>query len=234
MEYHVDPGELCFYNILKRANLTLDVIVTVLREYDPGDKTPCVTFYSAGPTGDEISIPYYIKTSLPENHPYYDPENPDEQYVTKFGLRTTIPGSITLHIWADSKPEKDSLIYQVRKALKKAMMNDYYQCSNYDYNTDKCKTTKNTCDAIDSLGNVCPYESIIDINDPNYRNPSNALVDSDVHGLIIQTPQSIDELGVIPEVYHSSILITYNRYEYYMRDTAPLCAFEDDSEGETL
>lgn len=234
MEHHVDPGELCFYKILKRANLTLDVPVTVLVEYDPQDKTPCVTFYSAGPTGDEISVPYYDKTSLPEDHPYYDSNSPDEQYMTRFGIRTTVPGSITLHIWGNDKSEKDSLIYQVRKAIKKAMMNDYYQCSNYDYNTDKCKTINDTCDGISNLGKICPFENVTDVDDSNYRNPSNAFNDNDIHGLVIQNPQSLDELGVIPEVYHSSILITYKRYEYYMRDTAPLCAFKDDSDEETL
>lgn len=231
-ELRPNESKLAFYKLLKRANLTLDVPVEIMIGYEPKDATPCITMYDAG-TGNETNYYYYRKTTLPKNHPHYDPAHPNELYITERVLHTVLYGAISLHIWGNNTPQKDSLIYQVRLAIKKIFMGDYSQCTNYD--NGNCKTTGKTCDAISvknayGISNMCPYLDVIDINDPNYRNPDDAFGEHNMHGFEIGHPQDLDELGVVPEVYHSSILITYYRDEEYVTPTAPYCEYQEGTE----
>jgi len=222
---HPDMGMLCFYNILKRADLTLEDDVTLLRSYDPQDRTPAVTMHN-GSAGAEKDHIYYRKGPLNIDHPYYDPEHPKINYIKERILRTSVPGAISLHIWGNDLVQKDSLTWQVRQALRKIFMADYTQCKNFD--DGNCKTTGTTCDAIGTVSRICPFSDVTDVLDVNYRGPGDAFSETNVHDIEINSPTNLDELGVVPEVYHNSILITYIRDEEYVVGTELYCAYIDE------
>ena len=237
MQFYPNPATKCFYNILKHANLTLDVPVKILTEYPSEDDTPCVSMIDT-PSG---TVPdkriYYRYGTLPDTHPFYDPDNPNVEYLVEKVLRTTSHGVITLHIHANSKDEKDSLVFQVNQAIDMAFMGNYHQCMNYKDGI--CFTTGETCDATTvvntySYSEMCPYLDIDDITNTLYRNPYDAFYDAGLRAVEVQLPQSLDETMIVPEVYHSSIMITYLSDHEFVTPTSPAFAFQDKSTSDIL
>ena len=232
MEFHPNPATKCFYNILKRANLTLDEPVKILTEYPPDDAIPCVSMIDTASGIKPDKRIYYNYGPLPETHPYYNPNNPDIEYIVEKVLRTTSHGVITLHVHANSKDEKDSLVFQVNQAIDRAFMGNYRECMNYDYTTGHCETTSETCDATTvvntySYSEMCPYLDIEDKSDPLYRNPYDPFYDAGLRAVEVQLPQSLDEITIVSEVYHSSIMITYLSDHDFVTPTSPAFAYQD-------
>jgi hypothetical protein len=113
-----------------------------------------------------------------------------------------------------------------------AFMGNYRQCMNYDFKTNICATTGNECDALTvvntfSYSEMCPYLNIDDITNSNYRNPYDAFYDSRLRAVEVQLPQSLDEITVVSEVYHSSIMIKYLSDVDFVTPTSPAFAYQD-------
>lgn len=235
MDYYPNPATKCFYNILKRAKIAVDEDVQLLLTYPSGDAIPCIGMVDM-PHGTVEKYFGYNKTVLPVDHPAYDPEHPDAEYITERVLHKTSPGAISLHIFANSKAQKDSMVYQINRAIDMVIMGQFEQCGNFEDGI--CKTTGETCDATTvinaySYSGMCPYVNITDPIDPLFRNPTDSFAENGLRAVEVQLPSSLDELGVIPEVFHSSILITYLLDEEYVTPVALYCEYKD-TEDDTI
>ena len=82
MDYYPNPATKCFYNILKRAKIAVDEDVQLLLTYPSGDAIPCIGMVDM-PHGTVEKYFGYNKTVLPVDHPAYDPEHPDAEYITE-------------------------------------------------------------------------------------------------------------------------------------------------------
>lgn len=175
---NVSRGKWLLYTLLENRPTLDGVIIPVRIIFSPPGTLPAITMSeSAGPAPDNMKTGG-LMTPLPEDHPYFDPENPGEKYCTKRVFQEKSRTKVSLHCWAYSDKEAVILANQVRSIIKSAGRMHYQFCTKYDRENGHCLTTGEECDAITvnnrfSVNGKCPYLDITDEDSPKYRGPDN-------------------------------------------------------------
>jgi hypothetical protein len=203
--------------------------VEVLTEFAPEPELNCITM-NADPALNSVStLYYYRKTKLNPGDQGYDPSNPDLEYVTKKVRWDVYEDSMSLHIWATTNEIRDHLVMQVNEIITRAKMHNYQYCSRYNPTTMICSTTQQPCDApsretAHSIEGRCPYPDIVDPYSPHYRDPKNYFQETGirVESLISRGATNIDQLDLVPEVYHTAVNFDYTLDKETVVDISPL------------
>jgi hypothetical protein len=233
----VDYGRYLFLKLLD-GHVTLNSSpVEVLTEFPPNDPLPCITMSSGAGLGETGTYIQDFQNPLPSDNPFYDPENPNELYNTQRRYMDTSEENMMLHVWADTQEDRDNIVRQVRQYIRNARLNQYPYCANFNQTTQKCSTTNNECDAITtsnaySVQGNCPYPNITDPTDSTYRNPTNYFTITGVRTWTIKLHQAenIDQLDILPPVFHSTISIDYTIDEYTTVDVNPFIELTENTD----
>ena len=232
----VDQGRYLFLKLLDQHITLNGNSVEVLVEFPPNEELPCITMSSGAGLGETGTYVQNVTTPLNEDDPNYDRNNPDEQYNTQKQYMDTSEMVMMLHIWADTQEDRDDITRQVMGTIRNARLNLYPYCVNYNVDTQICGTTNNQCDAIStknpySVQGMCPYLDITDSSSPQYRNPSNYFVKTGIRTWTVKPhqPENIDQLDIVPPVFHTTISIDYTIDEYINVNVFPFTEFTLES-----
>lgn len=203
--------------------------VEVLTEFAPKPELNCITMNADPALNSKSTFHYYRKTKLNPGDPGYDPDNPDMMYVTRKVRWDVYEDSVSLHVWAKTNEIRDHLVMQVDKIVTEAKMHHYQYCSKYNHITGVCITTEQQCDAVSrdgvhSIEGRCPYPDIVDPESPHYRNPRTYFQETGirVESLISRGATNVDQLDLVPEVYHTAINFDYTLDKETVVDVSPL------------
>lgn len=238
---NINPMTYALVNILDGKILINNTPIEVITEEPPLPTLDCINLVERGGVAEDNTKVFDVSEPLPEDHPYYDPTNPDELYVQKLQRRRDQKASIDIHIWANTSSERDNVIKQIMEIIAEAVMFNYKYCMNYDTPTTVCSTTKNPCDAITNknaygIQGKCPFANITDAEDPNYRGPATYFDPGNINIFLIavRSEQNVDDLSTIPETYHSVLPIDFEVTIVNEVPVNPLCAIDTSSEVEIL
>ena len=218
---------------LLNGNVVIDgKTIPVLTWYGPDDDVDCIgqqLITGGEKRGNIISD---VLNPLPEDHPYYDPENPGELYATQSVKSRTVNSTDNLHIWANTPEKRDYIVHEVNRILDEALMFNYKYCVNLTAE-QHCKTTNKPCDALtnkNALGiqGKCPYADVEDITSLNYRGPKTwfTLAGISTFSIEVMPEQGADITTVTPEVYHSVIPVDYEMEVLTVVDVNPAIAVD--------
>lgn len=231
----VNPAIYCFVQILNGNVVCNGSPVPVRDDFAPGRKRPIVTMVLSDGGGDQDEKVFSKLDPLPENHPYYDPAHPDDNYVQARQEVITQKKRISLHGWADNKEDQDILYSELKRCIRGAKDLLYPFC--VKYSSGYCKTTNKGCDAANSslpfgVSGQCPYAGIKDPSDPNYRAPSSFFVDANITPDFVKVvgEQHLMDLDVTPVEYRVVIDVEFEINEVYERAVSPLCKVNINSE----
>jgi hypothetical protein len=224
----IHPAKELLIRLLDKKVMDSTTPLEVLTRYEPRDKIPCYTISISGGSGEiDTWFEYNLKT-LPEDHPLYDPENPDEEYATEKIQVKRSKKVITLHAWSHDSELREHMVEQAIKHLEKAALGCYQYCTRLD-SEGICQTTSEDCDAPlkltpHSIEGRCPYPDVTDEDSPNYRNPQSyfELLGVPVEFFKLRGDEDIDELTLNPVVYHTAIPIDYIQENRLVIETAPV------------
>lgn len=229
-----DLGKLLMVKLLNdRINPDAGSPVPVLTEFPPREELECITMSDGGGMGNTDTQIFYQNTALTPDNPYYDPDNPNDQYCTQKIRWDVYEESIALHVWSKTNKIRDRMVRQIRELIARAKMNDYHFCDKYDPSTSICATTGVACDAPlkqtpSSVENRCPYPDITDPNDSHYRDPGAWFIQTGIRmeNLEWKGKSSADQLGMVPPIHHTTINFDYIRDEFLVLDTTPFYDFK--------
>lgn len=182
----------------------------VKREY-PIDKTPCITVDNSGGTGivqKHIINKNYI---IPETHPQYDPENPN-QTISQQVIREERTIDLDLNVWCDDEDQRDEITDKIIELFYMIQSDHYTFCTNYqdgncNYLDQQCKVTPYTARGIK---NQCPKPK-----EYHYQNLFNAY-DIIRAAFDVAPPYILDDLTTNPPVMRSIIRVSFSYYEYHV------------------
>jgi len=169
-----------------------------------------------------------IWEKMPNNHPHFDPENPNRLYI--FGRERYLMEGRTVNIlvFAADGLQRDGIISQIKGIVRDAKEWHYRFCANYD--SGICKTTNERCDALTivnrfSVNNQCPYSNIEDPEDPHYRNPCGHFASYDIVKVNLDRLTLDEVFEYEPPVYTG--VLEYKVEVFYERDekALPYCGF---------
>lgn len=212
-------------NNLKHDGKNVPVLV---RDY-PLDNTPCITLSSQEGIEKERVIENKLH-SLNENHPLFDPENPEKKYSQEIFYFLKL-GSVIINIWTNDKNQKKSLIDQVKNLLYKAMFYNYQFCIQYNTETKICKTTGEKCDVLTmfngrTVKERCPF--------PKERKHEGLLY---FHGakpgsIKLRPEFDLDELDKKPPLLRTILKIDLKYYEEFNAGGNPINSISVDLDTE--
>ena len=172
---------------------------------------------------------------MPEDHPYYDPDNPNELYATKSVVSREVKSRLNLHIWSNDSEKRDYIVKRVNQIFDEALNFNYKYCVNLTPAKD-CKTTSKECDALNVMNALgiqgkCPYADIEDSTSIYYRNPSTYfnLAGVEIFSIEINPEINVDMPTPVPEVYHSVIGIDYEEEILTEIPVAPAIVVDRDN-----
>lgn len=180
----------------------------VKREY-PIDKTPCITMDNNGTTIIQKNITNK-EYALPESHPQYDPENPNNT-ISQQVIREERSIDIDLNIWCDDEDERDEITEKILELFYQVQSDHYTYCSNY--HDGNCEFLHGPCEVdlytMRGIKNQCPkpYEY-------NYQNifQTYEIIRASFD---VAPPYILDDLTITPPVRRSIITVSFSYYDYY-------------------
>jgi hypothetical protein len=203
--------------------------VEVLTEFTPEPELNCITMNADPALNSKSTFYYYRKTKLNPGDVGYDPSNPDLQIVTRKVRWDVYEDSVSLHVWAKTNEVRDHIVMQVNEIITQAKMHHYKYCSRYNPTTGICSTTGQQCDASSretahSIEGRCPYPDIVDPESPQYRNPMSYFQETGIRieSLISRGATNVDQLDMVPEVYHTAVNFDYTMDKETIVDVSPL------------
>lgn len=211
-----DPLKYCFVRLFQNRCKLNDEIVPVLGRIPHKVTLPSVVIIRESAPGETDSQFGGVMGLLPEDDPHYDP---NKQYVVQQKILTSHKGCIGIYLSATTDEDRTELHLQIEEILKLSRMFHYSCCKNYDPLTQNCSTTLNKCDALTVLNRYsrslrCPYCTIQDKTDPNYRGTVTWYYDTgiDIGTLAVTDPEFVEETTIIPEIYGAIIKISFDYY----------------------
>jgi hypothetical protein len=238
---NVNPMTYALVNILDTNILMNNSPIEILTDEPPLPSLDCVNLVERGGTAQNNTKVFDVSEPLPANHPYYNPNNPDDLYVQKLQRRRDQKGSMDIHVWANRSSDRDSVIKQIITVIDEAVMFNYKYCMNYNKTTTICKTTTNPCDALTNknaygVQGKCPFANITDPTDPNYRGPATYFDPGNINIFLIavRSEQNVDDLSTMPETYHSVLPVDFEVTIVNEVPVNPLCEIDTSSEVEVL
>lgn len=153
----IKPIQAIIY--ILRNNVVLDgKVVPVIKRNYPLDKTPCINI------DDSASVVTVSKRIFNKRNSEGEPR---EFYRVH---RRTL---LNIHCWCDSEQQREELNNQITDLFNKAYLDNHFFCTQYEKETQQCKTLNTTCESITkgkhlykSSKNKCPkpldykYENI--------------------------------------------------------------------------
>lgn len=232
---YVDPSLYTFIRLFYNKVYCNDNYVKVNNEYPPLKDIPCITFNIQSGIGIENRQIRMLRNPLPEDNPYFDETNEDEEYVNEYTIRHQEKRRLTINIWAYDTPTRDCIFRQVKNIISLAINGYYGACANYF--EGNCETTGNECDATSEINRFsvqgkCPYLDITDEGDENYRGPENIFSKYGINKdrIFPRSPQFLVDSAVQPALYRVMWDLDIEVQESITYRTIPICAYENDDE----
>lgn len=227
-ELKLDPMKYFMVKILWKRVFYDGKPVIVLTEFPPKGNLPAITMSTDGGLGLVGEMTQYVFDTLDEDHPLYDANNPYQKYCVGKKVTETHKKLLTLHVWGVTGKDRDDILKQVKRCIRLAKMNHYSMCTKFDVATHVCETTGEQCDALSvyndySAQGMCPFLDITDETSANYRNPQTYFDVTLIHQQNTEPrgDSNLDQLDLVPEVYHSSLPVDITIDEVIMVETTP-------------
>lgn len=182
----------------------------VKREY-PIDKTPCITIDDSGGSACVNKIITNKDYLIPETHPQYDPENPN-QTISQQVRREERSIGLDLQIWCDNEDEREEITNKISELFDQVQSDHYLFCQNYL--SGNCQFLDRSCEATNpdsfrGVKNQCPkpyeyhYQNIFETYDI-----IRATFD-------VAPPYILDDLTTTPPIRRSIIKVSFGYYDYH-------------------
>ncbi len=224
----------CFVRLLENKVIINGNALPVLTQIYPHDNVPSITLDLSGLSAPVDEVEYKIFLPLDEDNPFYDPDNPNEQYIQKTRRIVAYRRTMTITGWFTDIDERDSGFKQVMALLNDAVDLQFNQCANYDILTHKCSTTGNECDARTvfntySAKGRCPYLNITDESNSLFRGPVSLLLRYNIERKIsIRSPDFVDDLNISPVERRFIITVDFVYNDITERGTVPTLDYETE------
>lgn len=181
----------------------------VKREY-PIDKTPCITIDNSGGSAIVNKIITNKDYIIPETHPQYDPENPN-QTISQQVIREERSIDLDLQIWCDNEDERDEITDKISQLFYQVQSDHYHFCANY--NEGDCTFLDRSCEvnsnSFRGVKSQCPK--------PHEYHYQNIFQTYDIIRATfdVAPPYILDDLTTTPPVRRSIINVSFGYYDYY-------------------
>lgn len=192
------PIQAILYILRNNLQYNGKTIPVIKRNY-PIDKTPCVNIDDSASTVT-VDKKIYNRTINNEKKEYYRVH------------RKTL---LNIHLWCDTEQQREDLTNQITDLFNMAYLDHYYFCSQYEKETQQCKTLNTTCESINkgkhlykSNKNKCPQ--------PTNYNYQNIFTRYDLikKSWDLQTPFSNDNTNTKPPTLHNIFRLNCEYYDY--------------------
>lgn len=229
-ENYADPVRQCFVEMLRNLIICGNKQIPIITGFSPKNEANCITVDLMPGLGliDKQSIPLMLP--LPENHPYYDPLNPNELYPQGDRIITYYIGRVGFNIWATSKKAKDCIVRQLLFYINLASTGHHFFCEYYNRVNFTCEFTGNECDArtvknLHSTEGKCPYCEIEDDTLDTYRGGRSLYQKYNVNGssVSVKTPIPLDDLSLVKPLYRYEVEATLEYVQILDLPQPPLC-----------
>lgn len=184
--------------------------VRIVKRTYPIDKTPCITIDNSGGTAliqKHITNKDYI---IPETHPQYDPENPN-QTISQQVIREERSIDLDLNVWCDDEDQRDEITEKISNLFYQLQSDHYTFCQQYD--DGECKYLNRSCQVDDTtprgVKKQCPKPK-----EYHYQNIFN-IFDIIRASFDVAPSFILDDTTTTPPVLRSIIRVSFSYYEYY-------------------
>lgn len=189
-----------------------DILIPLYGDYPTSDSTPCITFDDSGGGSFKHKRLTTIFLPLPESHPLYDSNNPDELYPQEV-LEQKYSININLNIWTNDSEERESITNQVKTIFNQLLYNHYKSCIFYEKENSICTNSNQECYAIKStnshgIKNQCPHPI-----EYGYRNILN-YYNIPKRSFKVDPEYNLDDLNIEKVGYRTIIPLTMEYYTY--------------------
>lgn len=188
--------------------------VRLVQHYHPEDNTPCITIDDSGGTRTLNKFFTNKDLPLPENHPQYDPLEPNRlwsrQVITeKRGI------DLDLNIWCNTEDERESIIKQIEYLFYLAQSDHYSLCSNYNVD-GVCSTLDDTCPVLSQPHDMRgAKQQCINPEEYGYKN---IFTEYDLirSSFDVEPAYNIDDLDTENPLLRSVIRVSTDYYDYHV------------------